>query len=127
MLVFPSRDLRSSQGRERQMYRERPVVVAEPPRISGPCTVDDNPVLVEYEIVAKLFLPAPDTEVTSSVSVVESSDHADYIDVQWTTSDAREPRGVWERSTVVTLPRQFAISSFTVTGDAPLLEREAGA
>jgi len=109
------------------MYRERPVVVAEPPRISGPCTVDDNPVLVEYEIVAKLFLPAPDTEVTSSVSVVESSDHADYIDVQWTTSDAREPRGVWERSTVVTLPRQFAISSFTVTGDAPLLEREAGA
>ncbi len=105
---------------------QRPIIVAEPPRIRGPFSVEGNPILVEYEIVARLSLPAPDTEVMPSVSFIESSERGEYIDVRWTTTDSRAPRGIWERSTVITLPRQFAVASYTVTGETQLLEREAG-
>ena len=122
-------------GRDRRIYREsadsatyeRPVQMAEPPKIHGPFAVDGNPILVEYEIVARLSLPDPLTEVVPAVSYIESAEQGEYVDVQWTTSDRREPRGVWERSAVITLPRQFTVSSYTVTAEAPLLEREAGA
>lgn len=121
--------------RDRRIYREsvdsapyeRPVLMAEPPKIRGPFAVDGNPILVEYEIVARLSLPDPNTEVVPAVSFTESPEKGEYVDVQWTTSDRREPRGVWERSAVITLPRQFTVSSYTVTAEAPLLEREAGA
>ena len=107
--------------------KQRPVMVAEPPRIRGPLSVEGNPILVEYEIVALLSLPEPDTEVTPSISFMESSERGEYIDVRWTTTDSRAPRGIWERSTVITLPRQFAVATYTVTEKTPLLEREAGA
>ncbi|HZB96304.1 MAG TPA: hypothetical protein VE268_10100 [Herpetosiphonaceae bacterium] len=107
--------------------KQRPVMVAEPPRIRGPLSVEGNPILVEYEIVARLSLPEPDTEVTPSISFMESSERGEYIDVRWTTTDSRAPRGIWERSTVITLPRQFAVATYTVTEETPLLEREAGA
>ena len=107
--------------------KQRPVMVAEPPRIRGPLSVEGNPILVEYEIVARLSLPEPDTEVTPSISFMESSERGEYIDVRWTTNDIREPRGIWERSTVITLPRQFAVATYTVTEEMPLIEREAGA
>jgi hypothetical protein len=103
------------------------VAVAERPKISGPFAVTGNPVLVEYEIIAPLYLPAQDTEVVPNVSFVEEPEHAGYVDVCWTTTDRREPRGVWARSTVITLPRQFGIRAYTVTGEPALLEREAGA
>ena len=107
--------------------KQRPVMVAEPPRIRGPLSVEGNPILVEYEIVALLSLPEPDTEVTPSISFMESSERGEYIDVRWTTNDIREPRGIWERSTVITLPRQFAVATYTVTEEMPLIEREASA
>lgn len=106
---------------------ERPIIVTEPPRIKGPFPVKGNPIMVRYEIVACLSLPAPDTEVVPSIYFDESSEQGKYVDVRWTTTDTRAPRGVWERATVITLPKQFAIKAYTVTGDAPLLEREAGA
>ena len=107
--------------------KQHPVMVVEPPRIRGPLSVEGNPILVEYEIVARLSLPEPDTEVTPSISFMESSERGEYIDVRWTTTDSRAPRGIWERSTVITLPRQFAVATYTVTEETPLLEREAGA
>ncbi len=106
---------------------ERRVMMAEPPRIRGPFSVEGNPAFVEYEIVARLSLPAPDTEVRPSVLFIESSEQGEYIDVRWTTYDSRKPRGIWERSAVITLPRQFAVASYIVTGEGRLLEGEAGA
>jgi hypothetical protein len=105
----------------------RAVAVTEPPRIKGPYPVAGNPSLAKYTIVARLSLPAPDTEVVPSVEVHETPQDGECIDVRWTTEDARDPRGVWERSTEVTIPRQFAVTAYEVTGEAPLLEREAGA
>lgn len=135
MYAAPNRGSRSSENRDRRTLREspgvekrdHPVMVTEPACVSGPFTVEGNPIMVEYEISARLFLPAPDSDVTPCISFMESSEQGEYVDVRWVTTDAREPRGVWERSTVITLPRQFAIAAYRVTGDAPLLEREAGA
>src|SRR5919202_5847491 len=135
MTAASSRTAEGIHSRSRRRYREsqvmpvnqHPVMVAEPPRIRGPLSVEGNPVLIEYEIVARLSLPAPDSEVTPSISFMESSERGEYIDVRWTTTDSRAPRGIWERSTVITLPRQFAVAAYTVTEETPLLEREAGA
>ena len=135
MTVASSRTAEGIHSRSRRRYREsqvmpvtqHPVMVAEPPRIRGPFSVEGNPILVEYEIVARLSLPEPDTEVIPSISFMESSERGEYIDVRWTTNDIREPRGIWERSTVITLPRQFAVATHTVTEEMPLIEREAGA
>jgi len=95
----------------------------EAPVINGPYPVVGNPSMVEYKIVARLSLPAPDTEVVPSIEVHTTTGDGDCIDVRWTTNDSRAPRGVWERSAVVTIPRQFAIAAYVVTGDAPLSER----
>ena len=106
---------------------ERPVLVAEPPSIRGPFPVEDNPVVVEYEVVARLALPEPDAEAVPTVSFTESPDQGEYLDLQWTTTDDREPRGVWERAVVIELPRQFVVGKYELTGEPELLEREAGA
>jgi hypothetical protein len=105
---------------------EHVVLVAAPPQVKGPYPVAGDPSLAEYEIVARLSLPAPDTEVMPQVEIRETTQDGECIDVRWTTDDTRAPRGVWERSAMVTIPRQFAVTAYEVTGE-PLLEREAGA
>lgn len=131
MSAAPNRAAGRSESRrpvhDTTTVEERPVVVTEAPRINGPFPVKGNPIMVRYEIVACMSLPAADTDVVPSIYFDESSEQGKYVDVRWTTTDMREPRGVWERATVLTLPKQFAIKAYTVTGDAPLLEREAGA
>ncbi len=106
-----------SEGRE----NEHQLLVVEPPHIAGPFAVKDNPVAVQYEVVARLALPAKDAEVTPTVSF--SQDHDTFLDVQWTTEDPGEPRGIWERTVRITVPRQFAVRGFTLMGDPPLQER----
>ena len=110
-----------------QAQPEQPILVMEPPRIKGPMPVDRNPLEVQYEVVARLLLPAGDAEATPSVSFSDADSNGGCLDVQWTTHDSREPQGVWERSVVITLPRQFAVAACTVTGEPALQEREAGA
>ncbi len=96
---------------------EHAVLVAEPPKVKGPFPVEGNPSLAEYTIVARLSLPSADTEVVPLVEVRETAQNGECIDVRWTTEDARTPRGVWERSTIVTIPRQFAVTAYAVTGE----------
>lgn|GEM_PF-5183044 len=106
---------------------ERPIHVVEQPLVIGPFEVEGDPSVVAYEIVARLSLPASDTEVTPSASYTESAQHGKCVDVRWLTSDDGEPCGIWERSALITLPRQFGVGAYTVTGEAPHLERECGA
>ena len=126
---------RSAPARRRTRTTERsveaantqPILVVEPPEIKGPFPIEKDPLTVEYEVVARLLLPAKDAEVIPSVSIRDTPQHGECLDVQWMTSDEREPRGVWERSVVIALPRQFAIAAYTVTGAPEPQEREAGA
>ncbi len=120
------REPRAHPENRRIKQNERSLLVMEPPIIKGPYPVAGNPGMAEYKIVAQLSLPAPDTEVVPSIEVHATSGEGECIDVRWTTNDSRAPRGIWERSAVVTIPRQFAIAGYAVTGDTPLLEREAG-
>lgn len=106
---------------------DRPIHVVEQPLVMGPFEVAGDPSVVAYEIVARLSLPAPDTEVIPTASYTESAQDGTCVDVRWLTSDEGEPCGIWERSAVITLPRQFGVGAYAVTGEAPLLEREAGA
>lgn len=96
---------------------EHAVLVTEAPKIKGPYPVKGNPSLAAYTIIARLSLPAADTEVVPLVEVRETPQNGECIDVRWTTEDARAPRGVWERSAVVTIPRQFAVTAYAVTGE----------
>jgi hypothetical protein len=106
---------------------ERPILVVEPPHVKGPYPVEGDPSSISYEVVARLALPAPDAEAVPSLQYCDSDEGVQCLDLQWVTDDPREPRGVWERSAVVTLPRQFGIAGYELTGEVPLLEREAGA
>ncbi len=117
---------RHRSTREEQAASVRPILVMDRPRIDGPFDVERNPLLVEYQVVAHLALPAADTEVVPAVVFRDAAPDGEYVDLQWTTTDDREPRGVWERSARITLPRQFAIAGCRVTGGA-IQEREAGA
>ena len=117
------RESRAHREAQRTSQIERSLLVMEAPVIKGPYPVVGNPSMAEYKIVARLSLPAPDTEVVPSIEVHTTTGDGDCIDVRWTTNDSRAPRGVWERSAVVTIPRQFAIAAYVVTGDAPLSER----
>ena len=108
---------RAYERQDRRRYRESgesltqewPVQVISSPLIRGPFAIAGNPVLVEYEIVARLRLPAADTEVIPLISFCYSAEAGNYVDVQWVTRDCRVPGGIWERSTVIAVPRQFAI------------------
>jgi hypothetical protein len=104
----------------------QPILVVEPPRIKGPFPLDKDPLTVQYEVVARLLLPAKDADVTASVVARDIPQGGECVEVQWTTSDEREPRGVWERSVMIALPRQFSIATCQVTGTAPRCEQEAG-
>jgi hypothetical protein len=104
---------------------EQQLLVVEPPHIIGPFPVEDNPVEVQYEVVARLALPAKDAEVTPTVSFCQESRGA-FLDVQWTTEEPGEPRGIWERSVTITVPRQFAVKGCRVVGDGALREQAVG-
>lgn len=106
---------------------DRPIHVVEQPLVMGPFEVEGDPSVVAYEIVARLSLPASDTEVTPSASYTESAQHGKCVDVRWLTSDDGEPCGTWERSALITLPRQFGVGAYMVTCEALLLKNEAGA
>ncbi len=107
--AYERRD-RRHQANSASAEREWPVQVAAPPLIKGPFTMGGDPTLVEYEIVARLLLPAADTEVIPLISFCCSPEDGAYVEVQWTTRDRRTPTGIWERSTTVAVPRQFAIT-----------------
>jgi hypothetical protein len=104
----------------------QPILVVEPPQINGPFPLDKDPLTVQYEIVARLLLPAKDADVTASVVARDIPQGGECVEVQWTTSDEREPRGIWERSVVIALPRQFSIATCQVTGAPPQREQEVG-
>jgi hypothetical protein len=106
---------------------ERSLQVVEQPIIKGPFKVQGDPSIAAYEIVAQLSLPAPDTEVVPEVSYCETPEAGTCLDIRWRTTDEREPQGVWERSAVIMLPRQFGIGTYQLTADPPLMEREVGA
>ena len=120
-----SRHQRPNREEQAPAARERSILVVDRPTIHGPFEVERNPLLVEYQVVAHLALPEADTEAVPAVIYRDASPHGECVDLQWTTTDEREPRGVWERSARITLPRQFAIADCRVTGGA-LREREAG-
>ena len=117
------REPRAHRETQRTNQNERSLPVIGPPAIKGPYPVTGDPSMAEYKIVARLSLPAPDTEVVPSVEMHTTPGAGECIDVRWTTNDSRTPRGVWERSAVITIPRQFAIAGYAVTGDAPFPER----
>jgi hypothetical protein len=128
--VGSHKEARRSQGAQRKAHTsscyQHPIPVIEAPVVKGPYPVEGNPSLAEYEIVARLSLPAPDTEVIPCVEVHETAQDGECIDVRWTTEDQRAPRGVYERSALVTIPRQFTITACAVTAETPMLEPEAG-
>lgn len=119
-----------NSGRSREAIADeldaQPVQVVDPPHIRGPYRVPGNPIMVRYEIAARLRLPAADSPAAPSISYVEAPEDGTWVDIRWTTTDSREPRGVWERQTVITLPRQFVVKAYTVTGSETLPVREDG-
>ena len=117
------REPRARIETQRTNQNERSLPVIGSPAIKGPYPVTGDPSMAEYTIVARLSLPAPDTEVVPSIEMHTTPGAGECIDVRWTTNDSRAPRGVWERSAVITIPRQFAIAGYAVTGDALLPER----
>jgi hypothetical protein len=72
--------------------------------------------MVHYKIVAQLLLAAKDADATPSIAISDIQDAEPCLDIRWITSDTREPRGVWERSATITIPRQFTITTLALTG-----------
>src|SRR4051812_224630 len=70
------------------------ILLVEPPQIKGPYPLDKDPLTVQYEVVARLLLPAKDADVTASISACDSPHGGECVELHWTTSDEREPRGV---------------------------------
>jgi hypothetical protein len=131
--MFPARSLSKRQTTKRKVTNQsqpdaqiQPILVVEPPQVNGPFPLDKDPLTVQYEIVARLLLPAKDADVTASVVARDIPQGGECVEVQWTTSDEREPRGVWERSVMIALPRQFSIATCQVTGASPQREQEVG-
>ena len=114
------REPRSCPKTQRTNQNERSLSVIGSPAIKGPYPVTGNPSMAEYKIVARLSLPASDTEVVPSIEMHTTPGEGACIDVRWTTNDSRAPRGVWERSAVITIPRQFVVAGYAVTSDASL-------
>lgn len=101
----------SSRGRHGQ-----PVLIMQQPSVIGPIPDERNPLMVHYRIVAQLLLAAQDADATPSIAIRDVENAEPYLDIRWITNDTREPRGIWERSATITIPRQFAITTLALTG-----------
>ena len=110
--VGTDRERRLSRGPRRGSAREWPVEVAAPPQINGPLAIDGDPDLVEYEITAQLALCGPDADVFPEIAYRHVSEAAPYVEVTWMTADRRSPRGSWERSVTIAIPRRFAVRAY---------------
>ena len=106
------RERRLSRARRSGSTREWQVEVAAPPRISEPLAIDGDPDLVEYEITAQLALCGPEADVFPEIAYRHVSEAAPYVEVTWMTAERRSPRGSWERSVAIAIPRRFAVRAY---------------